>query len=156
MLVILHIIFMAVKDGLAGIRNSQELVNKAWDAGQMDELQEERECCGKIGATDYIALERAVPPSCFLNRDTSNGTNLFEEGCVERLSQYYEREGWYFCLLNWLLLGFEVSSAAMNVGGIKSIQSNHCFLSIAGQILGFLLAICLVIAFRKTQRRMHL
>lgn len=102
-------------------------MNEAWSAGKMDALQEEYDCCGKIGPSDYIALEQPVPESCYQNHDTSNTTNLFDMGCMEQLRQYYDNEWWLFYLFFWLLVGFEVSSFIELICCSLNTH-NNCFL----------------------------
>ncbi|XP_013098695.1 protein late bloomer [Stomoxys calcitrans] len=110
-----------------GVRSGVDTVNKAWEANAMDEIQREHECCGKVSPNDYITLNKAVPKSCYFDEDEAN--SLFHEGCKDKLQQYYDNESYFFAIASWSLVVFE--------------------------IIGFLLALFLVINFRNTQRRMQ-
>lgn len=93
-----------------GVRSGVETVDKAWETNAMDEVQRKHECCGKISPNDYILLNQAVPSSCFADEDPSNDSNLFNEGCKDKLQHYYESESYYFAIVSWCLVAFEVCS----------------------------------------------
>lgn len=93
-----------------GVRSGVETVDKAWETNAMDEVQRKHECCGKISPNDYILLNQAVPSSCFVDQDPSKDSNLFNEGCKDKLQHYYESESYYFAIVSWCLVAFEVCS----------------------------------------------
>lgn len=137
-----------------GVRSGVETVDKAWETNAMDEVQRKHECCGKISPNDYILLNQAVPSSCFVDQDPSKDSNLFNEGCKDKLQHYYESESYYFAIVSWCLVAFEVCSryTARILGTCFALLKKIRFIL---QIIGFLLALFLVINFRNTQRRMQ-
>ncbi|XP_073844270.1 late bloomer [Musca autumnalis] len=112
-----------------GVRSAVETVDKAWESDAMDVIQSEHECCGKVSPNDYVTLHKAIPTSCYIDGDTSKPSNLFYEGCKDKLQQHYEEEVYIFTVISWSLVAFV--------------------------IIGFLLALFLAISFRNTQRRMQ-
>ncbi|ALC41259.1 lbm [Drosophila busckii] len=110
------------------IKSAQTTVDMAWQANNMDELQQKYECCGKASAQDYVHLDQIIPPSCYRNLQQS-ADSLFLEGCIEKVQSYYEADKLRFIIVSWVLVAFE--------------------------LLCFVLATFLAISFRNKQRRLQ-
>lgn len=128
-LAVLQITLTCIGISENGVRSGFDTVNISWNKNAMDEIQTEHDCCGKTSANDYILIKKPVPASCYIHQDPSNTLNLHTEGCTEKLTKYYEEESYRFAIVSWSLIAFE--------------------------LVGFLLAVFLVINFRNTQRRMQ-
>lgn len=103
--------------------NSTGNVRTAWD-----KLQEEFDCCGVNGSSDWTTANTTIPESCCTPNagthcDTSKPTNIFNKGCAN------EVEGW--------LKG--------NVSIIGGVGIGLAFV----QIIGIIFACCLARAIRK-------
>ncbi|XP_037941085.1 protein late bloomer-like [Teleopsis dalmanni] len=105
------------------------IVDQAWNRNEMDALQTDHQCCGKDSPQDYILLNKSVPASCYVNGNTADENYMYTVGCSVKLQSYYQHNDIRFLVVSWILIAFE--------------------------ILGFLLAVFLVINFRNKQRRMQ-
>ncbi|XP_017077594.2 protein late bloomer [Drosophila eugracilis] len=110
------------------VKNGQEAVELAWQANNMDAIQQKHECCGKSSAQDYINLSQIIPPSCYADLQQSPD-HLYVEGCVEKLQDFYESDKQRFLIISWVLVAFE--------------------------LICFALAVFLAISFKNKQRRME-
>lgn len=115
MLAVLQITLTCLAMGQTGIRSGVDTINAAWEANAMDEIQREHECCGKVSPNDYIMLHKAMPASCYIEQDVSKDSNLFHEGCKDKLQRYYENESYHFAIVSWSLIAFEVSTSRVDV-----------------------------------------
>ncbi|EDW57300.1 protein late bloomer [Drosophila virilis] len=110
------------------VQSAQQTVELAWQANNMDGLQQKYECCGKTSAQDYVHLRQSIPPSCYADLQ-QKPEHLFVEGCIEKLQSHYESDKRRFIIVSWVLVAFE--------------------------LLCFVLAVFLAISFRNKQRRMQ-
>ncbi|XP_064540355.1 protein late bloomer [Drosophila montana] len=110
------------------VQSAQQTVELAWQANNMDGLQQKYECCGKTSAQDYVHLRQSIPPSCYVDLQ-QKPEHLFVEGCIEKLQSHYESDKRRFIIVSWVLVAFE--------------------------LLCFALAVFLAISFRNKQRRMQ-
>jgi len=88
-------------------KSGQEVVELAWQANNMDALQQKHECCGKSSAQDYIHLSQQIPPSCYADLKQVPD-HLYLEGCIEKLQSFYESDKLRFIIVSWVLVAFEV------------------------------------------------
>ncbi|XP_037714907.1 protein late bloomer [Drosophila subpulchrella] len=109
-------------------KSGQEVVELAWQANNMDALQQKHECCGKSSAQDYIHLSQQIPPSCYADLNQVPD-HLYLEGCIEKLQSFYESDKLRFIIVSWVLVAFE--------------------------LICFALAVFLAISFKNKQRRME-
>ncbi|EDW01560.1 protein late bloomer [Drosophila grimshawi] len=109
-------------------QSAQTTVEVAWQANNMDGLQQKYECCGKTSAQDYVHLSQPVPPSCYEDLKQVPD-HLFVAGCIEKLQSHFESDRTRFIIVSWVLVVFE--------------------------LLCFFLAVFLAISFRNKQRRME-
>ncbi|XP_017001498.2 protein late bloomer [Drosophila takahashii] len=109
-------------------KSGQEVVELAWQANNMDGLQQKHECCGKSSAQDYIHLNQVIPPSCYADLKP-DPDHLYLEGCIEKLQSFYESDKLRFIIVSWVLVAFE--------------------------LICFALAVFLAISFKNKQRRME-
>ncbi|XP_011178821.1 protein late bloomer [Zeugodacus cucurbitae] len=131
-LLLLAILQIAVTINILNDRQTQSgiaIVEDAWDHDKIDALQREYECCGKDSSQDYILLNRQIPLSCYENQNDADANNIYTEGCSAKLQQYYDSETTSIAAASWIIAAIE--------------------------IIGFLLAVFLVINFRNKQRRMQ-
>ncbi|EDW74153.1 uncharacterized protein Dwil_GK21784 [Drosophila willistoni] len=110
------------------LKNAQQIVDVAWQANNMDGLQQKYECCGKYSAQDYIHLNQLIPPSCYKDLQQTSD-HLYIEGCIENIQSFYENDKQRFIIVSWVLVAFELICCA--------------------------LAVFLAISFRNKQRRMQ-
>ncbi|EDW31456.1 GL11147 [Drosophila persimilis] len=110
------------------VQSGQETVEVAWQANNMDALQQKHECCGKSSAQDYVHLNQLIPPSCYADLQQTTD-HLFLEGCIEKVQSFYESDKQRFIIVSWVLVAFE--------------------------LLCFVLAVFLAISFRNKQRRLQ-
>ncbi|XP_052841832.1 protein late bloomer [Drosophila gunungcola] len=110
------------------VKSGQEMVEVAWQANNMDALQQKHECCGKSSAQDYVHLSQLIPPSCYADLQQAPD-HLYVEGCIEKLQSFYEADKQRFIIVSWVLVAFE--------------------------LLCFALAVFLAISFKNKQRRME-
>lgn len=89
------------------VKSGQEAVELAWQANNMDALQQKHECCGKSSAQDYVHLSQLIPPSCYLDLQQTPD-HLFLDGCIEKLQSFYESDKMRFIIVSWVLVAFEV------------------------------------------------
>lgn len=137
------------------VPSGQKTVEIAWQANNMDALQQNYACCGKTSAQDYVHLSQVIPPSCYADLKQSTD-HLFLKGCIEAVQSQYDSDKRRFLIVSWVLVGFEVSSIDWNTKCaahlIPLIAVNH-FPSL--QLLTCALAVFLAISFRNKQRRMQ-
>ncbi|TDG51675.1 hypothetical protein AWZ03_001735 [Drosophila navojoa] len=110
------------------VKSAQTTVELAWQANNMDGLQQKYECCGKSSAQDYVHLRQLIPPSCYIDLD-QKPEHLYVEGCIEKLQSRYENDKLRFIIVSWVLVAFE--------------------------LLCFVIAVFLAISFRNKQRRLQ-
>ncbi|XP_022225639.1 protein late bloomer [Drosophila obscura] len=110
------------------VQSGQETVEAAWQANNMDGLQQKHECCGKSSAQDYVHLNQLIPPSCYADLQQTTD-HLYVEGCIEKVQSFYESDKERFIIVSWVLVAFE--------------------------LLCFVLAVFLAISFRNKQRRLE-
>ncbi|EDW08613.1 protein late bloomer [Drosophila mojavensis] len=110
------------------VKSAQTTVELAWQANNMDGLQQKYECCGKSSAQDYVHLRQLIPPSCYIDLD-QKPEHLYVEGCIEKLQSRYESDKLRFIIVSWVLVAFE--------------------------LLCFVIAVFLAISFRNKQRRLQ-
>lgn len=79
-----------------------------WNLSEMDKIQEQHMCCGKLGSQDYINLSKDVPASCYANKDARNPQALFMDGCISKLLTHYDTETTWIAIISWLMIAFEV------------------------------------------------
>ncbi|KAH8279072.1 protein late bloomer isoform X1 [Drosophila bipectinata] len=96
------------------VKSGQEAVELAWQANNMDALQQKHECCGKSSAQDYIHLSQLIPPSCYLDLQQTPD-HLFLDGCIEKLQSFYESDKRRFIIVSWVLVAFELICCALAV-----------------------------------------
>lgn len=89
------------------VKSGHEAVELAWQANNMDELQQKHECCGKSSIQDYVHLSQQIPPSCYLDLQQTPD-HLFLDGCIEKLQSFYESDKMRFIIVSWVLVAFEV------------------------------------------------
>lgn len=89
------------------VQSAQQTVELAWQANNMDGLQQKYECCGKTSAQDYVHLRQSIPPSCYADLQ-QKPEHLFVEGCIEKLQCHYESDKRRFIIVSWVLVAFEV------------------------------------------------
>ncbi|KAH8415949.1 hypothetical protein KR222_004748 [Zaprionus bogoriensis] len=111
------------------VQSGQQTVDIAWQANNMDGLQQKYECCGKTSAQDYVHLSQTIPPSCYANLKAEMPEHLFLKGCIDELQSRYDGDKRRFLIVSWVLVAFE--------------------------LLSFALAVFLAISFRNKQRRMQ-
>lgn len=92
----------------AEVHSAQTTVELAWQANNMDGLQQKYECCGKSSAQDYIHLHQLIPPSCYENLDQLP-KHMYLEGCIGKLQDRYESDKRRFIIVSWVLVAFEVT-----------------------------------------------
>lgn len=90
------------------VKSAQTTVELAWQANNMDGLQQKYECCGKSSAQDYVHLRQLIPPSCYIDLD-QKPEHLYVEGCIEKLQSRYESDKLRFIIVSWVLVAFEVT-----------------------------------------------
>ncbi|XP_017472881.1 PREDICTED: protein late bloomer [Rhagoletis zephyria] len=130
-LLLLAILQIAVTIIILNDRQTQSgiaIVEDAWDHDKIEALQAKYECCGKDSSQDYILLNRQIPLSCYEDQ-TEDANKMYTEGCSAKLQRYYDSETASIATVSWVVTALE--------------------------ILGFLLAVFLVINFRNKQRRMQ-
>ncbi|XP_017868228.1 PREDICTED: protein late bloomer [Drosophila arizonae] len=110
------------------VKSAQTTVELAWQANNMDGLQQKYECCGKSSAQDYVHLRQLIPPSCYIDLD-QKPEHLYVDGCIEKLQSRYESDKLRFIIVSWVLVAFE--------------------------LLCFVIAVFLAISFRNKQRRLQ-
>ncbi|BFG05353.1 protein late bloomer [Drosophila madeirensis] len=110
------------------VQSGQETVDVAWQANNMDGLQQKHECCGKSSAQDYVHLNQLIPPSCYADLQQTTD-HLYVDGCIEKVQSFYEADKKRFIIVSWVLVAFE--------------------------LLCFALAVFLAISFRNKQRRLQ-
>lgn len=118
------ILFMHPKE----VESGQQAVEVAWQANNMDELQQKYECCGKTSAQDYVHLNQVIPPSCY-DELQQVPVHLFLKGCIEEVQNQFDSDYRRFIIVSWVLTAFE--------------------------LLCFAAAVFLAISFRNKQRRMQ-
>ncbi|XP_053965290.1 protein late bloomer [Anastrepha ludens] len=131
-LLLLAILQIAVTIIILNDRQTQSGIGRvedAWDHDKMDALQSKYECCGKDSSQDYILLNRQIPLSCYTDQNDADANKMYTEGCSAKLQRYYDSETTTIATASWVIAALEV--------------------------LGFLLAVFLVINFRNKQRRMQ-
>lgn len=90
------------------VKSGQKTVEIAWQANNMDGLQQNYECCGKTSAQDYVHLNQPIPPSCYADLKQSTD-HLFLKGCIEEVQSQYDSDKRRFLIVSWVLVAFEVS-----------------------------------------------
>ncbi|KAH8372875.1 hypothetical protein KR009_007027, partial [Drosophila setifemur] len=110
------------------VKSGQEAVELAWQANNMDALQQNHECCGKSSVQDYVHLSQLIPPSCYANLQQTTD-HLYVDGCIEKLQSFYEGDKLRFIIVSWILVVFE--------------------------LICFVLAVVLAISFKNKQRRLE-
>ncbi|KAH8300258.1 hypothetical protein KR044_012291 [Drosophila immigrans] len=110
------------------VDNAQKHVDVAWQANNMDGIQQTYECCGKTSAQDYVHLNQPIPPSCYA--DLQQVPNqLYIKGCVDEMQSHYDHGKMALIIASWVLVVFE--------------------------LICFGIAVFLGISFRNKQRRMQ-
>nr|AAM29604.1 RH51444p [Drosophila melanogaster] len=83
--------------------------------GAMQDLQQEYECCGDKGFSDYTSLNMKVPRSCFHTKDGIHALYPYGEGCMAAVKraylQIYRYEKWVHCGL----VGYEVVGIILGI-----------------------------------------
>ncbi|XP_033152241.1 protein late bloomer isoform X2 [Drosophila mauritiana] len=83
--------------------------------GAMQDLQQEYECCGDKGFSDYTSLNMKVPRSCFHTKDGIHALYPYAEGCMAAVKraylQIYRYEKWVHCGL----IGYEVVGIILGI-----------------------------------------
>ncbi|KAH8267150.1 hypothetical protein KR018_012541 [Drosophila ironensis] len=130
------------------VKSGQEAVEVAWQANNMDALQQKHECCGKSSVQDYVHLNQVIPPSCYEDLQ-QHPDHLFLHGCVEKLQSFYESDKLRFVIVSWVLVAFEVSPSP-RAG--YCIDTYNIFIL---QLTCCALAVFLAISFKNKQRRME-
>lgn len=141
------------------VASGQKTVEIAWQANNMDALQQNYECCGKTSAQDYVHLNQVIPPSCYADLKQSSD-HLFLKGCIEEVQSQYDSDKRRFLIVSWVLVGFEVSTIDWHRNKEYQMPAHLIFLiavkhSPSLQLLTCALAIFLAISFRNKQRRMQ-
>lgn len=139
------------------VKSAQTTVELAWQANNMDGLQQKYECCGKSSAQDYVHLRQLIPPSCYIDLD-QKPEHLYVEGCIEKLQSRYESDKLRFIIVSWVLVAFEVTIDSYFQYKFLIEFSNdcvNCFSMPHLQLLCFVIAVFLAISFRNKQRRLQ-
>ncbi|XP_033152247.1 protein late bloomer [Drosophila mauritiana] len=110
------------------VKSGRDMVEVAWQANNMDALQQKHECCGQSSAQDYIHLSLLIPPSCYADLQQTPD-HLYLDGCIEKVQSFYESDKLRFIIVSWVLVAFE--------------------------LICFALAVFLAISFKNKQRRME-
>lgn len=89
------------------VESGQKVVEVAWQANNMDGLQQKFECCGKTSAQDYVHLNQVIPPSCYADLQQV-GDHLFLHGCIEEVQNQYDSDKRRFLIVSWGLVALTV------------------------------------------------
>ncbi|XP_034477353.1 protein late bloomer [Drosophila innubila] len=105
LLVILQIVNIFMFVNPMKLQSGQETVEIAWQANNMDGLQQQFKCCGKTSAQDYVHLNQVIPPSCYTDLQQVPD-HLFLNGCIEKVQDQYESDKRRFLIVSWGLAAF--------------------------------------------------
>ncbi|EDV90292.1 GH23653 [Drosophila grimshawi] len=91
---------------------ANETIYNAWQQqlynnGTMSYYEIKYQCCGKSGPLDYAASGLRIPPSCYLNQNTSISIDLFTIGCDKRLAAAFVTGTRYERISDWSVVGLE-------------------------------------------------
>ncbi|CAD7013400.1 unnamed protein product [Ceratitis capitata] len=94
------------------VQNTTDHLNKLWsnvtvNAAEIAQVEQQYECCGKLGSKDYILLERRIPKNCYRNF-SGQESDLFKESCLTVLQGMARKCGSTGLAIKLTLFGFEV------------------------------------------------
>ncbi|KAH8371025.1 hypothetical protein KR093_005940 [Drosophila rubida] len=92
---------------------ASETISNAWDNqlyrnGSMSYFQIKYHCCGKTGPLNYVESGLKIPPSCFLNQNSTISPDLFTDGCNKKLAVAYVKGTSYERASDWSVVGVEL------------------------------------------------
>ncbi|KAL7736647.1 hypothetical protein ACLKA6_015282 [Drosophila palustris] len=89
-------------------------LNKAWakqknGTDAMSIYQTSLKCCGVIGPNDYTQANITTPQSCYAsnNNSTTVSHSVYADGCLDKLSEFYEAAFRFVRIFGWILIAVE-------------------------------------------------
>ncbi|XP_039957442.1 protein late bloomer-like isoform X1 [Bactrocera tryoni] len=126
-LVIFQIYLITVAGVTDYVQNTTDHLDQLWsnvtlNAAEIAQVEQQYECCGRLGKADYIKLDKRIPRNCYRNFSGTE-SDLYTESCLTVLQEMARKSGSTGLAIKLTLFGFEV--LALFFSGLMGITIRH-------------------------------